>query len=236
MSTDLDRTPPRVAAVTGASSGIGAAIARAFGRLGWTVALGARRTDRLEEVARQIRRDGGRPFARALDVTSAASVDAFFDAADAAVGTPDVVVNNAGVGVPGMLHEISVEATPDQLQALQAKINASKTSDEALALLRGANLQHELRHSSIAPESLPPALMDRITSAGRNKAIFLTAPGGAKVVYVVDVRPAPVTEAAAAPRIERYLVNERKRQLARQDMKNLRAGARIEYVGDFKAR
>ena len=131
------------------------------------------------------------------------------------------------------LHEISVEATPDQLQAVQTKINATKTSDEALALLRGANLQHELRHSSIAPESLPAALMDRIASAGRNKAVFLTAPGGAKVVYVVDIRPAPVTEATAAPKIERYLINERKRQMARQDVKNLRTGARIEYLGAF---
>jgi NADP-dependent 3-hydroxy acid dehydrogenase YdfG len=109
MSTSPDATPDRVAVVTGASSGIGAAIARAFGRLGWAVALGARRTDRLEDVARRIRQDGGRPFACALDVTSAASVDAFIDATDAAVGKPDVVVNNAGVGIPGMLHELSVE-------------------------------------------------------------------------------------------------------------------------------
>jgi NAD(P)-dependent dehydrogenase (short-subunit alcohol dehydrogenase family) len=109
MSASAQDTRARVGVVTGASSGIGAAIARAFGRLGWTVALGARRTDRLEDVARQIRQDGGRPFSHALDVTSAASVDAFFDAAEAAVGMPDVVVNNAGIGIPGMLHELRVE-------------------------------------------------------------------------------------------------------------------------------
>jgi len=131
------------------------------------------------------------------------------------------------------LHEISVEATPEQLQPLQSKINATKTSDEAIALLRGANLQHELRHTSISPEALPQVLMDRIASAGRNKAVLLTAQGGAKLVYVTDIRPAPVTEAQASPKIERYLMNERKRQLARQDAKTLRAGARIEYVGAF---
>jgi NADP-dependent 3-hydroxy acid dehydrogenase YdfG len=94
--------------VTGASSGIGAAIARAFGALGWSVAIGARRTDRLEEVARAIAAAGGRPFARHLDVTKPDSIDAFFAAAEAALGPVDVVVSNAGLSMPGLLHELSV--------------------------------------------------------------------------------------------------------------------------------
>ncbi|MEO6025593.1 MAG: SDR family NAD(P)-dependent oxidoreductase, partial [Candidatus Binatia bacterium] len=98
---------PRTAVVTGASAGIGAAIARALGALGWTVALGARRTELLKEVAGGVESAGGRSFVHALDVSDAAAIDAFFTATEAAVGPVDVVVSNAGVGVPGLLHELS---------------------------------------------------------------------------------------------------------------------------------
>jgi NADP-dependent 3-hydroxy acid dehydrogenase YdfG len=100
-------TAVRTAVVTGASSGIGAAIARALGALGWTVALGARRTELLAEVAQGVETAGGRAFAHALDVSDAASIDAFFAATEAALGPADVLVSNAGIGVPGLVHELS---------------------------------------------------------------------------------------------------------------------------------
>jgi NADP-dependent 3-hydroxy acid dehydrogenase YdfG len=67
---------PRTAIVAGDSSGIGAAIARAFGALGWSVALGARRTGRLETVAHEVEESGGRAAALALDLAEPASIDA----------------------------------------------------------------------------------------------------------------------------------------------------------------
>jgi NADP-dependent 3-hydroxy acid dehydrogenase YdfG len=99
----------RTLLVTGASSGIGAAIARAFGARGWAVAIGARRTDRLEEVARAVEQAGGRAFAHPLDVTEPASIETFFAAAEARLGPMDAVVNNAGIGTPGALHELAVD-------------------------------------------------------------------------------------------------------------------------------
>jgi len=98
----------RTVVVTGASSGIGAAIARALGALGWSVALGARRIDLLSEVARGVESAGGRAFAHALDLTEVTSIDAFFGAAEAALGAVDVLVSNAGIGIPGLLHEVPV--------------------------------------------------------------------------------------------------------------------------------
>ena len=78
-----------VAVVTGASSGIGAATARRLADEGFSVVLGARRTDRLEEVAASI---GDRARARPLDVTDPTSVDAFC----ADIGECRLLVNNAG--------------------------------------------------------------------------------------------------------------------------------------------
>jgi len=104
-----DRPERRVAVVTGASSGIGRAIAIAFAELGWPVAVGARRIDRLEETAADVALAGGEPFAHPLDVTDPSSVTRFFDAAEAALGPVDVLVNNAGFAWPGNLAAIDPE-------------------------------------------------------------------------------------------------------------------------------
>jgi NAD(P)-dependent dehydrogenase (short-subunit alcohol dehydrogenase family) len=102
--------PRRVALVTGSSSGIGRSIAIELGRLGWPVALGARRLERLEETAAEVRAAGGEPFVHELDVCDAASVDAFVRASEQALGPIDVLVNNAGMATPGWFHTLSVEA------------------------------------------------------------------------------------------------------------------------------
>jgi len=90
-------TEPRTALITGASSGIGAAIAIEMAAQGWKIAIGARRADRLAETAERVRAQGAAAVhAGALDVTDDASIERFFDASENALGTADVIVNNAG--------------------------------------------------------------------------------------------------------------------------------------------
>ncbi len=87
----------KVVLITGASSGIGAGIARELAAAGAKVMLGARREDRLAELAAEVAQVGGEARARRLDVTSRADMEAFAQAARAAWGRVDVVVNNAGI-------------------------------------------------------------------------------------------------------------------------------------------
>src|SRR2546422_3168243 len=87
----------RVGVVTGASSGIGAAVARALAAEGMTVVIGARRADRLAEVATSIREVGGAVEAVPTDMRAEAEVERLIDAG-AAHGRVDALVNNAAIG------------------------------------------------------------------------------------------------------------------------------------------
>ncbi|MEE2665580.1 MAG: SDR family NAD(P)-dependent oxidoreductase [Myxococcota bacterium] len=96
---------PRRALITGASAGLGEAVALACASEGWQLALGARRQDRLDDVARRAREAGAEVYAGPLDVGDEDSVERFFEASEAAIGVADVIVNNAGLSKPGLLHE-----------------------------------------------------------------------------------------------------------------------------------
>jgi NAD(P)-dependent dehydrogenase (short-subunit alcohol dehydrogenase family) len=86
----------RVALVTGASSGFGERWARLLAAAGAKVVLAARRVERLEAAAAEIRAAGGQALAVALDVTDEAATAAAYDAAETAFGTVDTIVANAG--------------------------------------------------------------------------------------------------------------------------------------------
>ena len=100
---------PKVILITGASSGIGEATARHLAAQGHHVVLGARRADRLEKLASEIRATGGSAEYRALDVTSLADTQAFADFALQKHGRIDVMINNAGVMPLSPLHELKID-------------------------------------------------------------------------------------------------------------------------------
>ena len=105
---------PTAIAITGASSGIGRATALRLARDGASVAICARRRDRLDAVADEISRAGGRPLAVTADVTSADDMQAFVEAAITAFGRLDVMMCNAGYGIYGAIDRIR----PEQMQRI----------------------------------------------------------------------------------------------------------------------
>lgn len=110
----------RVALVTGASSGLGARFARVLAAAGARVVLAARRADRLSAQVAAIRASGGVAQAVTLDVEKEASIIAAFDAAEAAMGPVDTVINNAGMNARGLAVDIPA-ADFDALMAVNVR-------------------------------------------------------------------------------------------------------------------
>lgn len=131
-----------VALVTGASSGIGEATARALARAGYAVALAARRGELLEGLAAEIRAAGGVALPLPVDLRDEARVVAMVRAAEAQLGPIDVLVNNAGVG---LLHK------------------AWRPSDDVIDAVLGTNL--------LAPIHVTRAVAPGMVQRGRGRIV-----------------------------------------------------------------
>lgn len=99
----------QVALVTGASSGLGRRFAQTLAAAGATVVAGARRVDRLEDLAAEIQASGGRCRAVALDTTAAESFAAVIDDIEAHEGRVSILVNNAGIPDAARAHKMPLE-------------------------------------------------------------------------------------------------------------------------------
>ena len=142
----------RIAVVTGASSGIGAATARLLGSQGWTVVLVARRADRLEAVAREVVAAGGQAWVEPLDAADPAAVDAMAARVRTAQGSPAAVVNAAGAGVWRWMEDTSHEELAGMLGApFLAAWNVSRAFMPAMLERRRGVLVHVGSPASVAP-------------------------------------------------------------------------------------
>jgi len=106
MSNPIDG---KVVVITGASSGLGEAAARLLAAQGASVALGARRADRLQSLAGELTASGGKALALATDVTQCEQVKRLVDAAVQTFGRIDVMINNAGLMPHSPLERLKIE-------------------------------------------------------------------------------------------------------------------------------
>jgi short-subunit dehydrogenase len=129
----------KVAFITGASSGIGAAMAREFARRGADVVLLARRWERLEALALEVRARGRRALTVRCDVTVDGDLERAVDAAMEEFGRIDWVVANAGFGVAGAVHKVSLEDFRRQFETnIFGVLRTVYATREALIASRGS--------------------------------------------------------------------------------------------------
>jgi uncharacterized protein len=109
---------PKVVVITGASAGIGAAVAREAAKLGYALVLTARRADRLERLAAELRLEGSTVEIVAADLDLEGAPEHIVSEAIRNFGRIDVVINNAGIGLPTLF----LESKPDEIRR-QIEVN-----------------------------------------------------------------------------------------------------------------
>lgn len=202
MKTNDSSLTGRVAVITGASSGIGAATARALAARGASVALLARRYDRLLALRAEIIEQGGRAEVWPVDVTDRAAVDSVAAEVARRLGSVDIVVNNAGVMLPN-----PIEARRDDQWQRQLDLNVGGVLNvigaftpalvSAAAGPRGTDL---VNVSSIVARSVLPAFAVYAGTKAFVSQLSLTlrAELGAKGVRVSAIEPGIVATELAS--------------------------------------
>ncbi len=139
----------RTAVVTGATRGIGFAIARTLADAGATVAICGRSQDRVDDAVRSLTNDSQRKVVgKAADVRASTDVAALFAWVDSETGGPDILVNNAGVGVMKSTAELTVE---DWQQTIETNLSgAFYCSREALARFKNRGGGYIINIGSLA--------------------------------------------------------------------------------------
>jgi NADP-dependent 3-hydroxy acid dehydrogenase YdfG len=162
------RAAERVAVVTGASSGIGEATARRLAREGFTVALGARRQDRLAEVAREL---GG--LALPLDVRDLTSIETFVRAVGAKYPAVELLINNAGLAA-GM-QPLAEGNDDDWVQMMETNVlGLLRVTRAMLPLLRRAPRAHIVNLGSVAGFEVYPGGVGYTASKHAVRAVTRT--------------------------------------------------------------
>jgi EpsD family peptidyl-prolyl cis-trans isomerase len=131
------------------------------------------------------------------------------------------------------IQEIGIEAPADRLPELREKLGAAKNINEFVEYLKASGLKFSGNQAVRAAEQLPLNSLDALSKMQDGQAMVVPTPTGAQVVVLAGSRMQPVTEEQARPAIEQFLVNERRRKLVEDDLKAMRAAAKIEYVGKF---
>jgi len=131
------------------------------------------------------------------------------------------------------LQELAIEAKPEQLPGLRAKLEAAKDINEFVEYLKTNGFRFVGNQAVKPAEQLPMASLGALAKLKDGQALFNATSNGAQVVVLAGSRMQPVDEERARPAIEQFLLNERKRKVIEDDLKALRSASKIEYVGDF---
>ncbi|HYG43720.1 MAG TPA: SDR family oxidoreductase [Bordetella sp.] len=199
-------TQHSVALVTGASRGIGAAIARRLASDGFTVIVNySGRAGEAEALVQEIERKGGQAIAAQADVSDAAAVARMFDAAEAACGGVDVLVNNAGIMRLARLAD-SDDALFDSQVAVNLKGTFNTLREAAHRLRDGGRIIN--MSSSVVGLYQPAYAVYAATKAGveamthilaqelrgRRVTVNTVAPGPTATSLFLDGKPQEVVE------------------------------------------
>lgn len=132
------------------------------------------------------------------------------------------------------LRELAVSVPAELVEVLRAEAARATDLDEVAAWLQARNARFTIATLTQPAEQVPLAQLPQLARMKEGDIAVFAAPPGVSVVQLVQVQEAPLSEQQAAPLIEQFLVARKRMELAAAEVRRLRDGARIEYVGDIK--
>jgi EpsD family peptidyl-prolyl cis-trans isomerase len=131
------------------------------------------------------------------------------------------------------IHEVAIEAGADKVPELRTQLGQAKNFSDFLEHLKDSGYRYSANQAVRAAEQLPLQSLDTFARMKDGQALLTPTPTGATVIVLANSRSQPIALEQARPAIEQFLLNERKRKLMEEDVKAMRAAAKIEYVGKF---
>jgi len=132
------------------------------------------------------------------------------------------------------IQELAIEAKPDMVPTLRTKLAESKNIAEFIEYLKANDIRFNGNQGVRAAEQLPLQSLERFARMKDGDTQLNVAPNGqVQVIVLAGTRSQAVSEEQARPAIEQFLLNDRKRKLVEDDLKAMRAAAKIEYLGKY---
>ena len=193
----------KVVVITGASSGLGEATARLLAKQGATVALAARRAERIDALAAEINAAGGKALAVATDVTDREQVRALVDAVVKKFGKVDVMLNNAGLMPLAPLEELKTSEWDQMIDVnLKGVLNGIAA---ALPHMKEQKSGHFINVSSVYGHKLGP---DATVYCATKFAVRALSEGLRQEVKPYNIRTTVVSPGAVATELLEHISDE----------------------------
>ncbi|WP_227815730.1 EpsD family peptidyl-prolyl cis-trans isomerase [Nitrogeniibacter aestuarii] len=133
------------------------------------------------------------------------------------------------------LQELNITIAPDQLDALRGAIGDAKSLNDVVEWLRSNNVVFKAGGGVRAAEQLPLEALPRFAQMKDGQIGMVQTRDGVLAIYLAGSRQAPMDFDKATPFIERFIINRKRADMAKAEMKRLRDTAEISYMGNFKA-
>jgi hypothetical protein len=132
------------------------------------------------------------------------------------------------------MRELAVSAPAELVEVLRAEAVRATDLEQVAAWLQARGAHLTTVNLTQPAEQVPLSQLPELARMKEGDIAVFAAPPGASVVQLLQAQEAPLSEQQAAPLIEQFLAARRRMELAAAEVRRLRDGARIEYVGDIK--
>jgi EpsD family peptidyl-prolyl cis-trans isomerase len=131
------------------------------------------------------------------------------------------------------VQEIVTSNTPDLADQLRPLVTAGRPIEDTAALLKSKNIQFGGGSATRAAEQIPLEILPRVHALKDGQSTLIETPQNLTVLRIVSSQSAPISQEAALPRIEQFLMNQRAGDAVTANIKQLRSNTKITYMGEF---